>query len=548
MKNKRAKCKKSIAVLLAAVMVVLLMPWSSFAGENARAATGIGSADWKTAKLGTQSDGMVTPVYDSAANKLTLNTKAKGKMANTGQSGFEIYYTKVKSKNYNFTIRGRFHTTSVAKQDNQSSFGLAVLDTLGAADTTADYINQLDVYAATKSEATGTTIPGVRLYTGNSDATGKSNAGGSCDVTQYFDQNATVFTQSNATQLYYNFELVKDGNGYVCNWYNDDWSNVEKTITVYNPNKFLQQDSDYVYVGFYASRIGTVEVTDLSYEQHTPTQDELDAVNPDLWVEYDEAEVHTFNGTTTADEDYTYRFTSNVTGTVSISDNHGNQYYTDKEIKKADTVEFKLSDFQVKLPDGDTTFTAVVTPYENAVNADGSRKYDDRLLLKDYSPVTVTDTVTKDAAKFSGDTIYVSAGGNSKAAGTKENPTDIYTAVSYAKAGQTILLQDGTYNVSQVVSIPYSVSGNQDAVITMKAENAGKAVLNGAKLSASSDAVLSVKGNYWKIQDIAVAYASDGTKGVHVSGNHNVVEQCEMYRNGSTGLQISYSGGLFLKR
>ena len=27
------------------------------------------------------------------------------------------------------------------------------------------------------------------------------------------------------------------------------------------------------------------------YEQHTPTQDELDAVNPDLWVEYDEAEV-----------------------------------------------------------------------------------------------------------------------------------------------------------------------------------------------------------------------------------------------------------------
>ena len=91
MKNKRAKCKKSIAVLLTAVMVVLLMPWSSFAGENARAVTGIGSADWKTAKLGTQSDGMVTPVYDSAANKLTLNTKAKGKMANTGQSGFEIY-------------------------------------------------------------------------------------------------------------------------------------------------------------------------------------------------------------------------------------------------------------------------------------------------------------------------------------------------------------------------------------------------------------------------------------------------------------------------
>ena len=52
MKNKRAKCKKSIAVLLAAVMVVLLMPWSSFAGENARAATGIGSAGLEDSKAG----------------------------------------------------------------------------------------------------------------------------------------------------------------------------------------------------------------------------------------------------------------------------------------------------------------------------------------------------------------------------------------------------------------------------------------------------------------------------------------------------------------
>lgn len=79
----------------------------------------------------------------------------------------------------------------------------------------------------------------------------------------------------------------------------------------------------------------------------------------------------------------------------------------------------------------------------------------------------------------------------------KKSDGYLYSSI-LCKAGQTILLQDGTYNVSQVVSIPYSVSGNQDAVITMKAENAGKAVLNGAKLPASSDAVLSVKGNYWK--------------------------------------------------
>lgn len=193
---------------------------------------------------------------------------------------------------------------------------------------------------------------------------------------------------------------------------------------------------------------------------------------------------------------------------------------------------------------GDTTFITMVKPYENAINADGSREYSDRLLLKDYSPVEIKDKVTrKDAVAAGNGIVYVSPQGAADASGTKEAPVDIATAAAYAKAGQTIVLLDGTYNMKTVLSITYSVSGTKDAPITLKAENAGRAVFNGSSIAKSSDAVISLKGNYWNIYGIDVCNASDGTKGIHVSGSNNTIEMCNIYENGSTGLQISYSGG-----
>ncbi len=86
---------------------------------------------------------------------------------------------------------------------------------------------------------------------------------------------------------------------------------------------------------------------------------------------------------------------------------------------------------------GDTTFITTVKPYENAINADGSREYSDRLLLKDYSPVEIKDKVTrKDAVAAGNGIVYVSPQGAADASGTKEAPVDIATAAAYAKAGQ----------------------------------------------------------------------------------------------------------------
>lgn len=541
-KRLRTIMEIAAALMAAAGIVLAICPVSIKAGTDSGKTLEDGK--WQTVKLGTQSDKMKDASYDAASGTLQLNSGSNGKMANTGQSGFVMYYTKVKSDDYNVTVRGRFHVTKVDKADNQSSFGIIVTDSLGSKDASADYLNQAEICAATKNEATKTCIPGIRTLFGNIDASGKSNNGGTCDVTQYFDKDATVFKSDNAKNLYYNFEVVKDSNGYVFNYYSDDWSKINYSKRIYNPEKLLKQDKENVYIGFYASRIGTVEVTDISYEQHTPTAEEKAAVDKSAWADYDKVSVKTFNGTTTSSDDYIYRFTGNVKGTLTVKDDHGNIYIDGQEISSGDAVKFALSDKGISLPMGDTTFITTVKPYENAINADGSREYSDRLLLKDYSPVEIKDKVTrKDAVAAGNGIVYVSPQGAADASGTKEAPVDIATAAAYARAGQTIVLLDGTYNMKTVLSITYSVSGTKDAPITLKAENAGRAVFNGSSIAKSSDAVISLKGNYWNIYGIDVCNASDGTKGIHVSGSNNTIEMCNIYENGSTGLQISYSGG-----
>lgn len=401
------------ALMAAAGIVLAICPVSIKAGTDSGKALEDGK--WQTVKLGTQSDKMKDASYDAASGTLQLNSGSNGKMANTGQSGFVMYYTNVKSDDYNVTVRGRFHVTKVDKADNQSSFGIIVTDSLGSKDTSADYLNQAEICAATKNEATKTCIPGIRTLFGNIDASGKSNNGGTCDVTQYFDKDATVFKSDNAKSLYYNFEVVKDSNGYVFNYYSDDWSKINYSKRIYNPEKLLKQDKENVYIGFYASRIGTVEVTDISYEQHTPTAEEKAAVDKSAWADYDKVSVKTFNGTTTSSDDYIYRFTGNVKGTLTVKDDHGNIYIDGQEISSGDAVKFALSDKGISLPMGDTTFITTVKPYENAINADGSREYSDRLLLKDYSPVEIKDKVTrKDAVAAGNGIVYVSPQGGGR--------------------------------------------------------------------------------------------------------------------------------------
>ena len=556
--------KKNKKRILAAVMTVLmaltLIPTWLLGGVFATTAKAenqgsFDSTGFDVVKLGTQTDSTsVTAEYKD--DKVILNTADKGKMANTGQSGFVSYCKKV-DVDKAATIRGSFKVTKLKKSDNQSSFGLIAFDTKGNGDATTDYVNQIDIAAATKCEAVGlknANIPMARTYLYNTDSTGKTSAEDSkCDVTRALNVDADNFSKTNYN-ITYNFELEKNVNGITVTWYDDSWNTVLGTYTMYNPSKLLTQDDTGVYIGFYASRIGTVEVTNLSYEEHTFTEEEKQAINKVKWVDYDEVSFKTFNGTTTSDSDYRYRYYGNIAGTITVKDDKGNTYINDKSIAMNDTIEFNLSDYGKELEEGTTTFTTEIKPYVNSVNSATLKKeYSDRLLLEDYSTRVITDTVERKTIANGNSVVYVSPSGNAGNAGTQEAPLDLQTALSYANPGMTIKMMDGTYISSAPYTIPYSVSGTTDKHITLEPVNAGKVTIEGTKLNGG-DSALFVQGDYWDIKNIEVTKAGQYTdpnkgllvkavKGIHVSGSYNTIERCDIHHNGTTGLQISYSGG-----
>ena len=114
--------------------------------------------------------------------------------------------------------------------------------------------------------------------------------------------------------------------------------------------------------------------------------------------------------------------------------------------------------------------------------------------------------------------------------GTEAKPLNLATAVQYAQPGQTIVLKDGIYK--DWISIQRSVSGTADKMITLVAENTGKAVFEGVGLS--------IIGSYWHVYGI---YVKDSTGvGIQINGNNNIIEMCTVEHSANTGIQISRSG------
>jgi hypothetical protein len=77
-------------------------------------------------------------------------------------------------------------------------------------------------------------------------------------------------------------------------------------------------------------------------------------------------------------------------------------------------------------------------------------------------------------------------------------------------------------------------------VKTLSASQGAKVVID----SKQKQAGFELAGNYWHIYGIDFANSADNKKGFNISGNHNVVELCNTYNNGDTGMQISRYGNV----
>jgi len=112
--------------------------------------------------------------------------------------------------------------------------------------------------------------------------------------------------------------------------------------------------------------------------------------------------------------------------------------------------------------------------------------------------------------------------------------------ISSAKAGDTVLLAGGTYQVS--VRINISISGTSAAKISLLAENpyTKRAVLDFSSQGyGSSNQGIVLSANYWYIKGIDIVKAGDNGMLVD-GGSYNTIEWCSFQENSDAGLQLRH--------
>ena len=131
--------------------------------------------------------------------------------------------------------------------------------------------------------------------------------------------------------------------------------------------------------------------------------------------------------------------------------------------------------------------------------------------------------------------IYVSPDGLSTNEGTRENPRDLATSILLAKAGQTIIVMDGTYKSS--VRYTLSAQGKYNSYITVKADEGARVIFDFSAMTFdSNNRGIQLTGDYWHFYGIEIKGAGDN--GLYIAGSNNIIENCIFYENRDSGLQL----------
>ena len=123
------------------------------------------------------------------------------------------------------------------------------------------------------------------------------------------------------------------------------------------------------------------------------------------------------------------------------------------------------------------------------------------------------------------------------------NGDDIKTAIEALVAGDTLWVEAGTYEVSDLINV--RKSGNRYHRICVFGEG-GRAILDFSKQPHTGDdyagqfrgVLMNPFADYWYWRDIDFTHAADN--GMKLEASYCVIERCNFYRNGDTGLQLGF--------
>lgn len=481
-----------------------------------------------------------------------VSEKGGGKLLTNGADGLGFYYTPI-SKDDNFTLKAKVTVDTWTYSNAQEGFLVMARDAVPETASTAAHFSNSFAFMGGRYEytwdsaneqisANGDTKYTMRLGVGARYIADVPDAGthttnvvtvpleraavGQAAGTYNIMNKAMNLPNASVTNLddqmltTFDVTLKKTNSGFEI-LYTDPNTGTSYQETYWDWENLFQIDGDNVYVGFAAARNMTITVSDIELSTIDPADDEPARERPKEVVELT---TNLSAPTTSGTADYQARFNANADGTLEVRDAETNEILVaDLPVTASESTLFDLA-----LTEGTNRFAATFTPDENYFPGELQ-------IMDSYEPVALTPwSVDYRAAYY--DTLYVTPYGSTTGTGSIEAPLDIYTAVSYAKPGTTIVLQGGTYHLTKGITIGRNINGTKEEPITFRAESVDdRPVLDFGDESAG----LLHWGSNWHFYGFDVTNTMDKQKGFTISGHDNIIENIHAYNNGDTGIQIS---------
>lgn len=297
----------------------------------------------------------------------------------------------------------------------------------------------------------------------------------------------------------------------------------------------------YVYAGFVAARNTQMTATNITVDvvdAGTAGYEAVDSVKKQVAAA---AYITTDTAQTAFGKSSQIGFKANADGNLTIVNSKGKILVNNAAVNAGKT----------------TYYNVEVEPGKNDVSWTFIRK-------EDYAPdenteifgaTKITGTYAIYVADIAGDTIYVkpTAGGDKFAnatanagkvidASTPDKATDIFTAVYYAKPGQTIKLAAGTYDMQNSIQMYKTHDGTKTKPYRIEADSTTtRPVLDFKSNKDGRDAVI-VWGDYWNIKGIDICNNPSDKKGLTISGSYGIFEDLYTYENTNSGVSVAKSG------
>lgn len=465
--------------------------------------------EWKSIRFGQSTS--------DANNKITVNeTDHTVKLEALGGSagkitgdhdGISFYYTEIDAAEDNFVLSADIKVHEYAKtpsQDGQESFGIMARDAIGTPGDSSVFASNIAAVGGYSGSTTGANGTQLFVRTGVTTPDGSGSQG----IQKIMLNDVKPALDNTYPAKPYKLTLAKTNSGFTGRL------NDGAEAILYTPDILNAQDGK-IYVGFYAARLATIEVSHIRLSV-TAARTDPPRVEPPEQATAPDFEIVSLDRT--PDTAYRLKVKANVDGALTVK--QGQTVISQDVAVKAGQVAAVPATLAM---DSRNNFSLAFLP-------------DDTQYLTSYDKIVRNFSVT--TKSYAGD-IYVSPTGSSGGAGDAASPIDLDTAVSYVKAGQRIIVQAGTYVRHERLVIPQDNDGMPDARKTLMAAPGTRPVIDFDK--QTEGVVLS--GDYWHVLGLDFTRSADNTKGFTIGGNHNIVENGRFYENGDTGLQISRTFG-----